>query len=97
MVRRSQPASSRSRPCCGSSRPSLRFCSRIFVVGVDLGDGFYPGIVGSNEIFAGVFLVPVENAANERRDEFDAAFCAGDRLSERKQEREVAVDALFLE
>ena len=62
-----------------------------------MSDGFYPGIIGTNKIFSGVFLVPVENAANERRDEFNTAFCAGDRLSERKQEREVAVDALFLE
>ena len=43
-----------------------------------------------------VLLVPVENAADEGRDEGDTSLCAGDGLSEAEEEGEVAVDAILL-
>ena len=44
-----------------------------------------------------LLLVPVEDAAHERRDELDAGLGAGHRLGEGEEQREVAVDALLLE
>ena len=57
----------------------------------------HAGIVGAVVILAGVFLVPVENAAHEGRDERDAGIGGGDGLVHAEQQRQVAVDAFLLE
>jgi len=41
--------------------------------------------------------VPVEDAANEGRDQKRARIGAGDRLGQRKDQRQIAVDAVFLQ
>jgi hypothetical protein len=50
--------------------------AEFLVVVVDLGDGLDAGIVGALVILAGVFLVPVEDAADEGRDEGNAGIGA---------------------
>lgn len=43
-----------------------------------------------------VLLVPVQDAADEGRDQSDLGLGAGHGLSEREQQRHVAVDAVLL-
>lgn len=40
-------------------------------------------------------LIPVENSANERRDEVGTSFCGRDGLRERKHEGQVTVDSML--
>ncbi len=47
-------------------------------------------------VLLGRGFVPVENAADEGRDEEGAGFSACDGLDEREHERQVAVDAVLL-
>jgi len=60
--------------------------AEVLVVVVDLGDGLDAGIFGGGVVLAGAFFVPVEDAADEGGDEFDAAFGAGDGLGEGEEE-----------
>ena len=62
-----------------------------------LRDRLHARIVGALIVLARVLLVPVENAADEGRDERDARFGAGDRLVQAEEQRQVAVDAFLLE
>ena len=64
---------------------------------VDARDRLHAGIVGALEILAGVLLVPVEDAADEGRDERDAGVGGGDGLMEAEEQRQVAVDAFLLQ
>ena len=54
-------------------------------------------LVGGDVRDAAFLLVPVVDAADERRDQRDPGLGAGDRLGEAEQQRQVAVDALVLE
>ena len=60
-------------------------------------DGDDAGIVGALVVLAGVFLVPVEDAADEGRDERDAGLGCGDGLVQAEEQRQVAVDAFLLQ
>ena len=51
----------------------------------------------ARSLLAGRLLVPVEDAADEGRDERHLRLGAGDRLVQAEEQREVAVDALLLE
>ncbi len=56
------------------------------------------GVVGTVVVAAGlVLLVPVEDAADEGRDEGSLGFGGGDGLVDAEEEGHVAVDALFFE
>src|SRR5207248_2442 len=46
--------------------------------------------------FPGALFIPVENTAHKGRDELDTCVRAGDCLRERKEQREITVDAFFL-
>ncbi len=74
-----------------------RLVAEFLVVVVDLGHGVDAGIVGGSVVLAGVLLVPVEDAADERRDQGDLGLGAGDRLVQAEEQRQIAVDALFFE
>src|SRR6185369_14174733 len=54
-------------------------------------------LVGENFFAASFFLVPVVDAAHERRDESDASFGARRSLSEAKQQSEIAVNSFLLQ
>ena len=54
--------------------------TKMFVVVVNRGDGLDTGVVRAGVVLTGVFLVPVENAADEWRDESDLSFCGCDGL-----------------
>ena len=54
-------------------------------------------IVGALIVLARVFLVPVENAAHEGRDERGARVGGGDGLMKAEEQRQVAVNAFLLE
>src|ERR1039457_979237 len=69
----------------------------MLVVGVDGVGGLDAGLVRVGVILAGVFLVPVEDAADEGRNEGDFCLSAGDGLVESEEKGHVAVDALFFE
>lgn len=70
--------------------------AEFLVIVVDRANGEDAGVFGGGEVFAGGFLMPVENASDEGRDELDFALGAGDGLGEGEEEGEVAVDAVFL-
>ena len=71
--------------------------AEILVVVVDRGDGLDAGVIGAGVVLAGVLLVPVEDAADEGRDQRDLGFGAGDGLVQAEEEGHVAVDAFLLE
>ena len=71
--------------------------SEVLEVVVDLGHGLHAGIVRALVVLAGVLLVPVEDAANERRDERDLGLGAGDGLVDAEEQSQVAVDAFLLQ
>lgn len=71
--------------------------AEFLVVVVDGGDGDDAWVFVGGVVFFGGGLVPVEDAADERGDEFDAGVGAGDGLGEGEEEGEVAVDAILLE
>ena len=76
----------------------LGLVAEFFVVIVDFGDRFDAGIFGGRvggDAF--VFLVPVEDAADERGDEGGFGFGAGDGLGKAEHQGHVAVDPLFFE
>ena len=75
----------------------LRLVAEFLVVVVDGGDGLDSGVVGAGVVLAGVLLVPVEDAADEGRDERDLGLGAGDGLMQAEEQGEVAVDSLALE
>jgi hypothetical protein len=56
-----------------------------------------PGSSAPDVVLAGVLLVPVEDAADEGRDEGDLGLGAGDGLVQAEEQGQVAVDALLLE
>src|SRR5208337_5097390 len=67
------------------------------VVIVDASDGRNAGIlVRWNLRTAALFLVPVVNAANERRNQGYCSFSTRDRLGKTEQKCEIAVDAFLL-
>ena len=68
----------------------------LLVVVEDFFDRLHTGVLIALVRFSGlVLLVPVEDAADERRDEGDAGFCAGDGLGETEEESEVTVDVML--
>ena len=70
--------------------------AEFLVVVVDGGDGDDAWVFVRCVVFFGGGLVPVEDAADEWGDEFDAGVCAGDGLGEGEEEGEIAVDAFLL-
>lgn len=71
--------------------------SKFFIVVVDLGDGDNAGVVmGGVRGYSFAFLVPVEDAADERGDEGGFGFCAGNGLGEAEKEGHIAMDPFFL-
>ena len=56
----------------------------------------HAGVFGAVVVLARVFLVPVENAAHEGRDERDAGLGRRNGLVQAEEQREVAVDAFLL-
>ena len=58
---------------------------------------FDAGIVGAGVVLAGVLLVPVEDAADEGRDQRDLGLGAGDGLVQAEEQGQVAVDAFLFE
>ena len=71
--------------------------TEVLVVIVDLSHRLHAGIFRGCEVFACALFVPVENATDERRDQLDATLGADHRLGQTEEERQVAVDAFFLE
>ena len=70
----------------------------LFVVLVNLGHGDHARIFVRRELFlVAVGFVPIEDTADERRDQVNAGFGAGASLSEGEQQRQVTVDAFFLQ
>jgi hypothetical protein len=57
----------------------------------------HAGVLGALEVLAGVFLVPVEDAADEGRNEGDAGLGRRDGLVQAEEQRQVAVDAFLLQ
>src|SRR5690606_15466741 len=65
----------------------LGFVAEFFVVGVDLGDGDDAGVGGAGIVGGGVLgFIPVEDAADEGRDELHAGLGAGDGLGEGEEQ-----------
>src|SRR6516165_10069851 len=67
------------------------------VVAVDVRHGADPGILVGGEVLSARLLVPVVDAAHERRDQNGASLSAGDRLGPVQQQRHVALHTLALE
>ena len=72
------------------------------VVGEDAADGLHAGVVGARGggfVPVGTLglLVPVVDAADERRDQLDLGVGAGDGLGEREEQGEIAADAFLFE
>ena len=70
---------------------------KLFVVTVNGVDGCHAGILGRRVIFTGAFLVPIEDAAHEGRDQSGARYSARHSLREREEQRHVTVDAFLLQ
>ena len=70
--------------------------AEFFVVRVNLFHGEHARIFRRAIILAGALFVPIENAADERRDELRPNVSARNRLRERKEQSHVAIDSLFL-
>ena len=75
----------------------LGLVAEFLVVVVDRADRLDAGILLALIVLAGGCLVPVEDAADEGRDELHAGFGAGNGLGEGEQQGEVAVDAFLFE
>ncbi len=71
--------------------------AKMLEVVVNPGDGFDARIVGALVVLAGVLFVPVEDAADEGRDQGDAGLGAGDGLVQAEEQRQVAVNAFLLQ
>ncbi len=72
------------------------FIAVLLVILVDFADGNYARIFCRCVLFlVGVGFVPVEDTANERRNQEDARFGASASLSEGEQQRQVTVNASF--
>lgn len=69
----------------------------LLVVGVDVADRLDTGVSLRGVLLAGGLLEPVEDTADEGRDEGDTGLGTGDGLAETEEEGQVAVDALKLE
>ena len=67
------------------------------VVVVNRRDRNDAGVFRADEVLARALLVPVEDAAHERRDELHAGLGARDGLGEAEQQREIAGDAGLFE
>ena len=67
------------------------------VIGVDLAHREDARVGLARVVLARGRLVPVEDAADEWRDEEGAGVRSGDRLREREHQRKIAVDAFLLE
>ncbi len=67
------------------------------VVVVDLRDANHARVLGGREVLAAGLLVPVEDAADEGRDERGARVGAGHGLREAEEQRHVRAHALLLE
>jgi hypothetical protein len=52
-------------------------------------------VIGRRVLLLGRCLVPVENAADEWRNEEGASLSCGNRLDEREHERQVAIDSML--
>ena len=74
------------------------FIAVLLVILVDFADGNYARIFCRCVLFlVGVGFVPVEDTANERRNQEDARFGASASLSEGEQQRQVTVNAFFFQ
>jgi hypothetical protein len=67
----------------------------LLVVVEDLNDGLDTGVVGSVVLLLGVGLVPVEDTADEGRDEVGTGLGGGNGLGKGEHEGQVAVDAVL--
>jgi hypothetical protein len=65
----------------------------LLVVGEDLADRLDSGVGLGSVLLAGGLLVPVEDTADEGRDEGDASLGTGDGLAETEEKGEVAAGA----
>lgn len=68
----------------------------LLVVVVDLSDGENTRVGLGSVLFTGLGLVPVQDSADERRDQGDLGFGTGDGLDEGEQQGQVTVDTVFL-
>ena len=71
--------------------------AKFLIVVVNTGDREDARIFLSGVILPRVFFVPVENAANEGRDQRDLGFSASNGLMHPKKERQIAVNAFLFE
>ena len=71
--------------------------AELLVIVVNRAHGHHAGVFGRRIVAARVFLVPVENAAHERRDQSNTGLGACDCLMQPEQQRQIAVNAFFLE
>jgi hypothetical protein len=69
--------------------------AELLVVVEDLNDGLDTGVVGGVVLLLGVGLVPVEDTADEGRDEVGTGLGGGDGLGKGEHEGQVAVDAVL--
>lgn len=70
----------------------------LLVVFINSGNGDHARIFRRSKLFlVAVGLIPVQNAADERRNQVNARFGAGASLSKGEQQGQVTVDALFLQ
>lgn len=67
----------------------------LLVVVVDVDDGLDTGVVGGVVLLLGVGLVPVEDTADEGRDEVGTGLGGGNGLGKGEHEGQVAVDAVL--
>jgi hypothetical protein len=67
----------------------------LLVVVEDLNDGLDTGVVGGIVLLLGVGLVPVEDTADEGRDEVGTGLGGGNGLGKGEHEGQVAVDAVL--
>src|SRR5262249_37823475 len=75
----------------------LGLVAKLLEVVVNPGDRNDPRVFVSGDVAAALLLVPVVDAADERRDQRHPRLGAGHGLGEAEEERQVAVDALALE
>ena len=80
-----------------TSTHDLGRVAEFFVIGINLLHGNHAGIFGGRKILFLLRLIPVHDAADERRNQLHLRLGARDGLREREKQGEVAVDAVALE
>ena len=98
MVSRSQPASSLNFAVVAEARAhDFGLVAELFVIGVNLLHRNHARIFGRREILFLLRLIPIHDAADERRDELHLGLGASDGLRQREEQGQIAVDAFLLE